>query len=852
ITFLHLQSLVRTFYLCSATHFYCHILEAWRSRLGSHPLLFALPESPCRGKPLDFMFVIDSSRSVRPHDYEKVKTFIINILRFLDVGPEATRVGLIQYGSVVQSEFSLKAFQRKADVEEAVRNMVHLATGTMTGLALQYTMNVALSEAEGARPLDGSTFLHRICLIYDPLPTTWCQDDLFKLAQTSAVNWGKGINRSVISTDLHCNHELGSPTTVHVLLVKIKYFHLTYMLFISCLSLTSAGKNLCAVTDHRCEHMCINTPGSYMCRCKKGYTLNPDGKTCKAQDLCAVVDHGCQHYCVSLPGSYECRCRGGYQLREDGKTCSRIDYCALGTHGCEHDCVNTVDSYICRCRRGFILNSDGKTCRREDLCALGTHGCDHKCVNTADSYVCRCRQGYRLNPDGKTCKEIDHCSLGTHGCDHECVNTEDSFVCRCHEGYMLNPDGKTCKRVINCAGSNHGFTAMALVPECRQSFVCQCYERHLFSDELKTCSRMDYCATVANGCEHLCLNTDSSYICQCFEGYTLNDDGKTCRIRDVCQTIAHGCEHICVSTEDSYTCKCFEGYTLAEDRKSCRPASGCAEGVIDLVFVIDGSKSLGPTNFELVKQFVAGIVGSLDVSPAAARVGLLQYSTKVRTEFTLGQHRSGQEVKEAVSRVSYMGRGSMTGSALRHMFENSFSTREGARPASAQVPKVSIVFTDGRSQDDVSEWAAKAQEAGITMYAVGVGKAIEEELREIASEPKEKHLYYAEDFGHMGEIAEKLKARICEGTRAVAGCLKNIKASLQTNLAIFCCNTKHCFSAPLNVLFLTEKPSGEDQCKCDNLIAFQNQAREQMRKLILILEKMMQRLESLENRLGYN
>nr|XP_015213301.1 PREDICTED: matrilin-2 [Lepisosteus oculatus] len=659
------------------------------------------PESPCRGKPLDFMFVIDSSRSVRPHDYEKVKTFIINILRFLDVGPEATRVGLIQYGSVVQSEFSLKAFQRKADVEEAVRNMVHLATGTMTGLALQYTMNVALSEAEGARPLD----------------------------------------------------------------MVVSYLIVKEWIVFSSLCESTACKNLCAVTDHRCEHMCINTPGSYMCRCKKGYTLNPDGKTCKAQDLCAVVDHGCQHYCVSLPGSYECRCRGGYQLREDGKTCSRIDYCALGTHGCEHDCVNTVDSYICRCRRGFILNSDGKTCRREDLCALGTHGCDHKCVNTADSYVCRCRQGYRLNPDGKTCKEIDHCSLGTHGCDHECVNTEDSFVCRCHEGYMLNPDGKTCKR-------------------------------------------MDYCATVANGCEHLCLNTDSSYICQCFEGYTLNDDGKTCRIRDVCQTIAHGCEHICVSTEDSYTCKCFEGYTLAEDRKSCRR---CAEGVIDLVFVIDGSKSLGPTNFELVKQFVAGIVGSLDVSPAAARVGLLQYSTKVRTEFTLGQHRSGQEVKEAVSRVSYMGRGSMTGSALRHMFENSFSTREGARPASAQVPKVSIVFTDGRSQDDVSEWAAKAQEAGITMYAVGVGKAIEEELREIASEPKEKHLYYAEDFGHMGEIAEKLKARICE-----------------------------------------EKPSGEDQCKCDNLIAFQNQAREQMRKLMQRLEKMMQRLESLENRLGYN
>lgn len=53
---------------------------------------------------------------------------------------------------------------------------------------------------------------------------------------------------------------------------------------------------------------------------------------------------------------------------------------------------------------------------------------------------------------------------------------------------------------------------------------------------------------------------------------------------------------------------------------------------------------------------------------------------------------------------------------------------------------------------------------GITLYAVGVGKAIEEELQEIASEPTDKHLFYAEDFSTMGEISEKLKQGICEGT----------------------------------------------------------------------------------------
>lgn len=54
----------------------------------------------------------------------------------------------------------------------------------------------------------------------------------------------------------------------------------------------------------------------------------------------------------------------------------------------------------------------------------------------------------------------------------------------------------------------------------------------------------------------------------------------------------------------------------------------------------------------------------------------------------------------------------MTGLALKHMLENSFSEAEGARPASRNIPRVGLVFTDGRSQDDISEFAKKAKEAG--------------------------------------------------------------------------------------------------------------------------------------------
>lgn len=49
------------------------------------------------------------------------------------------------------------------------------------------------------------------------------------------------------------------------------------------------------------------------------------------------------------------------------------------------------------------------------------------------------------------------------------------------------------------------------------------------------------------------------------------------------------------------------------------------------------------------------------------------------------------------------------------------------------------------------------------MYAVGVGKAVEDELREIASEPVEKHFFYTSDFTAINQIAENLKLNVCPG-----------------------------------------------------------------------------------------
>ena len=51
--------------------------------------------------------------------------------------------------------------------------------------------------------------------------------------------------------------------------------------------------------------------------CPAGYT--GDGKTCSDIDECLL--DSCDHICVNSPGSFTCACRSGYQLNIDGSTC---------------------------------------------------------------------------------------------------------------------------------------------------------------------------------------------------------------------------------------------------------------------------------------------------------------------------------------------------------------------------------------------------------------------------------------------------------------------------------------------------------------------------------------------------
>ncbi|XP_047618066.1 von Willebrand factor A domain-containing protein 2 [Phacochoerus africanus] len=160
---------------------------------------------------------------------------------------------------------------------------------------------------------------------------------------------------------------------------------------------------------------------------------------------------------------------------------------------------------------------------------------------------------------------------------------------------------------------------------------------------------------------------------------------------------------------------------------------------VDILFLIDGSHSIGKGSFERSKHFAITVCDALDVDPARVRVGAVQFGSTPRLEFPLDAFSTQQEVKAEIKRMAFKGGRTETGLALKYLLRKGFP---GGRNAS--VPQVLLIVTDGRSQGHVAEPAEQLKQRDVTVFAVGIRFPRWEELHILASEPTEQHVLMAE------------------------------------------------------------------------------------------------------------
>ncbi|XP_071975161.1 nephronectin isoform X5 [Engystomops pustulosus] len=130
-----------------------------------------------------------------------------------------------------------------------------------------------------------------------------------------------------------------------------------------------------------CQYGCDIVKGEVRCRCPSpGLQLGSDGRTCVDVDECATGKAVCPRFrkCVNTFGSYICKCYPGYDLiHAHGKyQCFDIDECYTREYQCSNHarCYNTPGSYKCKCNEGYRGNgADCTPIPRVMIDPLGPH-----------------------------------------------------------------------------------------------------------------------------------------------------------------------------------------------------------------------------------------------------------------------------------------------------------------------------------------------------------------------------------------------------------------------------------------------------------------------------------------------
>ncbi|XP_052386234.1 collagen alpha-1(XII) chain-like isoform X2 [Carassius gibelio] len=196
-------------------------------------------------------------------------------------------------------------------------------------------------------------------------------------------------------------------------------------------------------------------------------------------------------------------------------------------------------------------------------------------------------------------------------------------------------------------------------------------------------------------------------------------------------------------------------------RKTPSEAIKCSVSAIaDLVFLVDGSWSVGRENFKYIRSFIWAMAGAFDIEEDKTRVAVVQYSSDTRTEFNLNQYYRRPDVLRAIKNLPYKGGNTMTGDAMDYLVKNTFTASAGAREG---YPKVAMIITDGKSQDPVGEYAERLRNTGVEIFVLGIKGADEDELKEMASAPHSKHVYNVPNFDMINQVQKELITQVCSG-----------------------------------------------------------------------------------------
>nr|XP_010298604.1 PREDICTED: integrin alpha-E [Balearica regulorum gibbericeps] len=185
----------------------------------------------------------------------------------------------------------------------------------------------------------------------------------------------------------------------------------------------------------------------------------------------------------------------------------------------------------------------------------------------------------------------------------------------------------------------------------------------------------------------------------------------------------------------------------------------------EIAFILDGSGSIEPEDFERAKAFIHKMMKTLYKKCFECNFAVVQYGFEIRTEFDLRENWDPRATLQKVLDIVQVCNVTKTASAMQHVLDSIFTESHGSHKDAA---KVMIVLTDGEillDEMNLTTVINSPKMAGIERYAIGVGDAFKKpkalnELRLIASGPDDTNVFQVTNYSALDGLLSTLQQSI--------------------------------------------------------------------------------------------
>ncbi|XP_074006679.1 LOW QUALITY PROTEIN: collagen alpha-6(VI) chain-like [Numenius arquata] len=168
--------------------------------------------------------------------------------------------------------------------------------------------------------------------------------------------------------------------------------------------------------------------------------------------------------------------------------------------------------------------------------------------------------------------------------------------------------------------------------------------------------------------------------------------------------------------------------------------------VADIAFIVDHGTS--KSNFEELKKFLQNLTSSFDMKENCVRIGLVMYADEQEVASHLNTDTNKAEILQIIKDLSAGSGKAYTGAAINVTRLKLFTESAGSRKKQG-VEQVAVLITHRRSQDNVTDVATLLRRSGVTVFAIGVEDASDQQLVQIASYPQEQYVTNLKVFSDL-------------------------------------------------------------------------------------------------------